>query len=106
MQRCDFLVLPSIERTEAFGLVLLEAMRAGKACICTNVEGSGMSNVVEHEKTGLVVQHSDSHALANAMARLNNKTIRDSYGQLGQQRFANAYQIDKIEKNVRDLYNE
>jgi len=104
IQRCDFLVLPSIERTEAFGLVLLEAMRAGKACICTNVEGSGMSNVVEHEKTGLVVQQSDSHALANAIARLNNKTISDSYGELGRQRFADDYLVDKIEKSVRALY--
>lgn len=104
IHRCDFLVLPSIERTEAFGLVLLEAMRAGKACICTNVEGSGMSNVVEHEKTGLVVPHSDSHALAGAMARLSNKTISDSYGELGRQRFVNAYQIDKIEVSIRALY--
>lgn len=107
MQRCDFLVLPSIERTEAFGLVLLEAMRAGKACICTNVEGSGMSNVVEHEKTGLVVQYSNSEALANAFEKLGrNKVFANQLGERGRQRFLDLYRVDKIEKKVRELYQQ
>ncbi|MCK9488372.1 MAG: glycosyltransferase [Xanthomonadales bacterium] len=42
----DVLCLPSIERSEAFGLVLLEAMRAGVATIATTVPGSGMAEVV------------------------------------------------------------
>src|SRR5690606_16604154 len=47
LESCHCLCLPSIERTEAFGLVLLEAMRAGRPCVVTDVPGSGMSWVVE-----------------------------------------------------------
>ena len=39
---CDCVCLSSIERTEAFGVVLLEAMSHGKATVVSNVEGSGM----------------------------------------------------------------
>jgi glycosyltransferase involved in cell wall biosynthesis len=40
---CDVQVLPSLERTEAFGLVILEARCFNKATICAATAGSGMS---------------------------------------------------------------
>ena len=43
----DCLCLPSTDRTESFGIVLLEAMSAGKACVVTDVPGSGMTSVVQ-----------------------------------------------------------
>ena len=46
-QRCDLFCLPSIERTEAFGLVILEAALFGKPVIVADTEGSGMSWVAE-----------------------------------------------------------
>ena len=39
----DCLCLPSTDRTESFGIVLLEAMSASKACVVTDVPGSGMT---------------------------------------------------------------
>lgn len=102
---CEFLVLPSIERTEAFGLVLLEAMRARKACVCTDVTGSGMSNVVLHEKTGLVVRSSSSQALAEAIARLHeNSSLREQFGKNGRNRFLSTFQVEQIEKRIREIY--
>ena len=67
IHKTQVVCLPSIERTEAFGLVLLEAMHAKKPCIVTDVKGSGMSFVVDHLSTGLVVQHSNAQALADAI---------------------------------------
>ncbi|NWG73407.1 MAG: glycosyltransferase, partial [Rubrivivax sp.] len=41
LRDCDVLCLPSVERTEAFGVVLLEAMRHARPCIASDLPGSG-----------------------------------------------------------------
>ena len=105
ISHCAFLVLSSIERTEAFGLVLLEAMRAAKPCICTDVPGSGMSNVVIHNKTGLVVKHADVSALANALNELtNDRPLCERLGENGRQRFLSEFTVHRVEEATRRLY--
>lgn len=105
INECTFLVLSSIERTEAFGLVLLEAMRAAKPCICTDVPGSGMSNVVIHNKTGLVVKHADVSALANALNELtNDRPLCERLGENGRQRFLSEFTVHRVEEATRRLY--
>jgi rhamnosyl/mannosyltransferase len=102
---CDVLVLPSIERTEAFGLVLLEAMRAGKPCIVSDVAGSGMSWVVQNEVTGLVVKAADPGSLQEALTRLrDNPALRTAMGRAGQQRFHEVFTSEKVASLVDKLY--
>lgn len=60
----DCFVLPSIER-ESFGIVLLEAMAAMCPVIGTNV--GGIPNVIENNRTGLLVEPADSELLMKAM---------------------------------------
>lgn len=50
---CDAFCLASSERTEAFGVVLLEAMAHAKPCIVSNLSGSGMPWVVGSSASGL-----------------------------------------------------
>ncbi len=50
---CDAFCLASSERTEAFGVVLLEAMAHAKPCIVSDLPGSGMSWVVSSSGSGL-----------------------------------------------------
>jgi glycosyltransferase involved in cell wall biosynthesis len=52
---CDVLALASCERTEAFGLVLLEAMAHSKPCVVSDLPGSGMPWVVTSSQSGLVL---------------------------------------------------
>ncbi|MEM1144757.1 MAG: glycosyltransferase [Pseudomonadota bacterium] len=101
----DCLCLPSIERTEAFGVVLLEAMRAGKSVIATRVSGSGMSWVVRAQETGVLVDPESVSSLAAALARLRDDTaFRRELGVNGRARFADHFGIERIAKQVSEVY--
>ena len=64
---CDVLVLPSVNRLEAFGMTLLEAARAGKPAIATRVEGSGMAEVIEALGAGYLAEPGSAESLAGAL---------------------------------------
>ncbi len=103
----DLLCLPSIERTEAFGVVLLEAMRAGKPCLVTDVPGSGMSWVVQDGVTGFVVKHNDVISLAAKLSEIShNKFILAKLGANGKQRFEEHFTIKAVSHKVIKLYNK
>lgn len=69
LQGCRALVLPSHLRSEAFGMVLVEAAMFGKPMISCEI-GTGTSFVNADDETGFVVQPDDPEALAGAMNRL------------------------------------
>jgi len=74
---CAFFVLPS--PVEPFGIVCLEAMRAGKAIIAT--ESGGPPEFIEGGKDGLLVTPNDATALSEAMDRLlSNPELRSKMG--------------------------
>jgi len=66
---CRALVLPSHLRSEAFGMVLVEAEMFGKPMVCCEV-GSGTSYVNEDGVTGFVVEPESPLACAGAMNQL------------------------------------
>jgi glycosyltransferase involved in cell wall biosynthesis len=67
---CDLFCLASRERTEAFGMVLLEAMRHGKPCLVSDLAGSGMPWVVRESGCGWVAPPDDVPAWQAAIARI------------------------------------
>lgn len=64
----DVLVLPSVNRYEAFGMVQLEAMLSGARVIASNLPG--VRTIVQNTGNGEVVAIGDATALAQAMERL------------------------------------
>lgn len=94
MADADFLVLPSVSVEEMFGMVLLEAMAAGRPIITTAVP-SGVREVNVPGVTGLEVPIRDVEALAAAMRTLaHDPAMRERMGVAGRgrvrERFTNA----------------
>jgi phosphatidylinositol alpha-1,6-mannosyltransferase len=84
---CAFFVMPS--RDEGFGLVFLEAMRAGRACI----GGVGApAEVIEDGVTGLVVDPADPEQVLKAVLRLfREPETRERMGRAGAERMARQF---------------
>lgn len=101
------LCFTSLERTEAFGLALLEAMRYGKAVIASEVPGSGMSWVIRDGKTGFLFQVGGVEELAGLIRRLSNQPEKvKGMGKAGQQHFESLFHIDRIADKTLRLYHE
>ncbi len=106
LHACDVFVFPSIFRSEAFGIVLLEAMACGKPLISTEL-GTGTSFVNQHQETGLVVQPKDSKALAEAINYLFlNPEVRGRFGKAARERVEKYFCLDKMVEDVIHTYQE
>jgi glycosyltransferase involved in cell wall biosynthesis len=105
--KCDCLCLPSIDRTESFGIVLLEAMSASKPCVISDIQGSGITSVVEATRTGLVVPPEDSAALASAFSKfIHNKRWLTEMGARGRERFERQFTIAASTKFIAQIYDD
>ena len=69
LSKADCLVLSTITQ-EAFGRVIIEAQAAGVPVVATRV--GGVTEIIEHEKTGLLVLPKDIEAMADAVLRILN----------------------------------
>jgi glycosyltransferase involved in cell wall biosynthesis len=65
-QQCDVFIMPS--KKEGFGIVFLEAMRHGKPCIGGN--HGGTPDVIEHERSGYLVEYGDVESICRYLSRL------------------------------------
>ena len=99
-----FLVLPSVAPSEAFGMVQLEAMAAGRPVISTDLK-SGVPYVNRHGVTGLIVPPSDPRQLAVAMKTLLEDEPRAlALGQAAQRRVLAEFHVDKVVDAHVELY--
>lgn len=67
----DILVVSSINRSEAYGMIVVEAFEAGLPVVASNID-SGLTFLVQHEKTGLVFEIKNEEQLIQAIRRLEN----------------------------------
>jgi len=100
----DVFALASSARSEAFGLVQVEAMAAGLPVVNTKLD-SGVPFVSLDEQTGLTVPPADPDALAAALNRLlDNPDLRRSLGEAARQRARSEFSLDVMTSRTLGVY--
>lgn len=102
----DLLCLPSIERTEAFGMVLLEAAIHAKPALATRVPGSGMGYVVQDNITGLLARPGQVDDLVDKLKwACYNPTKLVEMGLAAQQRLHQHFSMQVVSQQISQLYD-
>jgi glycosyltransferase involved in cell wall biosynthesis len=106
MASCDVFCLPARERTEAFGIVLAEAMRYGKPLIVSDLKGSGVTWVARAGQNALIVPPDDVEAWRDALAQLGRSPAkRHMLGHMGFERYLRDFNIDAIARRMGAVYS-
>lgn len=103
LRTADIFCAPSTGQ-ESFGIVLLEAMAAGRAVVASDIHG--YKRVVQRNVTGLLVDPKDPDALCAALARLiEDPALRDQLGAAGARR-ATDFDWRHVTDQLVDVYRE
>ena len=98
------LVLPSKDRSEGFGLTILEANASGKPVIGSNI--GGIPGILTDNVNGILVPPNNPTFLADAICRLSsNDKLRDQMGERGRQ-IAIMHDWSKVAFETEKIYFE
>ena len=104
LDHCCALILPSTLRTEAFGLVQLEASMRSKPLISTEL-GTGTSFVNIHEQTGLVIEPNEPAQISAAINRLvEHPKERLKMGRLSRERYERYFTASMMCEGYKEVY--
>lgn len=107
---CKVFCLPSVQKTEAFGIVQIEAMSCGKPVVATRIPQSGVPWVNKHGVSGLNVMPGNAGELARAIQDIaDNESVYDKYSMAAKNRywdiFTNEHMIDKCKRIYNNLWD-
>ncbi|MBK7105843.1 MAG: glycosyltransferase [Ignavibacteriae bacterium] len=101
---CDLFILPSVEKSETYGIVQIEAMACGKPVVCTDL-GTGTTFINQNEITGFVVPPRNSKSLAEAILKLvQNVELREILGNQGKERVFKDFTSKKMVTETYRVY--
>lgn len=100
----DCLILPSINKSEAFGLVLLEAMACARPVITTNLPG--VRSVFKNGRQGVLAKPDNINDLKRKIIYiLENKERAEAMGQAGRELVEKKYTWEKVAKKLDVIYH-
>lgn len=92
-------------RLEGFGMVLVEAMSCGLPTV--SFACSGPRDIIQHEKTGLLIPPEDMEALANGICRLiEDKDLRLRMGESAAQDVHEKFSMERIMRQWENLFED
>ena len=104
---CHLFCMSSVMKTEAFGIVQIEAMSCGKPVVATRIPQSGVSWVNEHGVSGLNAEPCNAEDLAQCIRDIlvdENEYARFSKGAL--ERYESIFTQERMIKHCLDIYEE
>ncbi len=102
----DVFCLPSVARSEAFGLVQIEAHACGTPVVSTRL-GTGVEFANEHGVTGLTVEPGDPDALAEALGTLlADDEARRRMGEHAARRARERFTVERMVDDVLAIYRD
>lgn len=106
MASCDVFCLPSRERTEAFGIVLIEAMRYGKPLLVSDIKGSGVTWVARDGQNAVIVPPGNVLAWRAAIETLAaHPPRRRELGQNGYRRYLREFDVAAVARRLEQVYD-
>lgn len=100
----DAFILPTLA-TEGLPLVVMEAMAAGCAVISTKT--TGISDIITHEREGLLVEARSSSAIAHAiLCLMRDDDFRSRLARAGEQRVRADHTIERVAHEIGGLYEQ
>ena len=99
----DVTVVPSI--VESLGLVAIESLAAGTPVVASNT--GGLPEIIQHEKTGLLVPPTDSHALVDAISRyIDDSELRNRLATAGKQYVLERFSPEALISDIEATYQQ
>lgn len=95
-------VIPSLH--ESVPTTLLEAMCFGKPCVATSV--GGIPDIIENERSGLLVKAGNHNSLANAIIKILQDDSFANYLGLNARKEVEKYDWSNIASHIRKVYEE
>lgn len=106
-RNADLYCMTSCERSEAFGVVLLEAMAYGLPIVATEIHGSGVPWVNKHNFSGLNVPVNNPSLLADAcLAILSSKEKQTSFAKASRLRYLTEFTEELAIRRILSIYAE
>jgi rhamnosyl/mannosyltransferase len=103
----DVYAFPSIEKSEAFGVVQLESMSVGTPIVATNIKGSGVPWVNEHMTSGLICEPKNALALSNSLNQiLTDEELRHTLSIGAKKRFNEVFNKSKMIDSIDSVYKK